>query len=327
MPQHDTPDALTLASISHGEAFVNDLQDTPTSGAGSLDNDQQTEGDRLPDTPLEIPNVHDCLPKAAKSIGGRNFYHPGARLLVKTTPEIIEAEHFGRGTIKTVIPASAVTFHNKSQLTWSAYSAKMGQVFTGTGPHEMGYMMEQEADADVYAYTMRWVRYIWDAGKIFTPDIASATVKSKLVLSEVKASRSYFWPVEYRHTIFNAKRTADALGVEFRQLTGEDLYNRRQRYLNLSRIYDDRLAHFSAEDQDVVENELAKRPDTSLGKIQELISPHPRQARAKAHAMLCRRLIAFSFDAAITEDTLVRKPTEVSNPIDLSQLFLTEPGD
>jgi len=296
------------------------------SSAANLDDNCPESSDRdVTGGELNIPHPIQCLAPRFGHVGGRNFYHPVvSELTAAVGNDDFEAVHLGTGVVTSITPTSALTFHNKNQQTFCGLSVKTGCVVTGTGPHERAHWMFLEVNPDFYAFGLRSCRYNFESGTRYTPDSIAASISHGIVVSEVKASWSYFWPEEYRNLMDNVERTSEAVGITFNRVVGEQLNADRVRRKNVNRIFRNRFTQFVQRDLESVQNELAKHPETAMGNICEVLRADYSSARAITDALMCKRHLAFDFGSEITPDTIVRAVPAIKNPIDLNCLHLRE---
>lgn len=276
---------------------------------------------------ITVPTPLQSLPERFGLVGGRYFQHPTHRELVsKSEPRTREFAHYGLGIVEAVTPRNAVTFHNRMNQTFSAYSFKAGDIVTGTGPHEFAVFKELEIDPDKTAIAIQAIRYQWENGISYTPDFVAVSAAQGIMAGEIKASQSYFWPPEVCEVMVNAERTSRSVGVTFLRICGADLHRDLTRRRNVDSIYQDRFTDFTLRHVELIHDTLAATAETPLAKVHEILAPWCPNPGAVTNAMMCKRHLAYDFGSTLTPDTIVRAAPAAKKSPDLKTLRLAEPA-
>lgn len=268
----------------------------------------------------------ECLPDSVFDIGGRFRNHPTFSPVSFDVAQRVQKLDWTNASLVSIPPKNYVT-QNRVQLTFSARSVKTNSVQSGESPWEYFLCKELEADPKVSCFQMHGVRLHMETadGPIsYEPDAVWQETSGKLVVGEVKASDSYFdHPDEA--PMFN--RVSDILAgfdVEFRKFSMDRERRRARRAWNISRIYMDRATSVPPQEMACIEREIMK----AGGAIQRgdlkaaMRSPEPVKERV-LNAMLCRSLLSFDINSAITENSLVTFRKMPGRKIDLQKIKLT----
>lgn len=284
-----------------------DMNETPTTPVDA-------EVDDLPGFHITVPDPLSCLPDRARFAPGRNHSHPMyASIIVDARPpRPITDQASGVGAVvRSVEPECAVTFH-KRQPTFAGFSVKNGRMISGTGPHELAAFKRLETDHTTVEYDFQNLEITCEfegAISTYTPDFTRVTDTGRLVAVEVKADASHFVPHIYHNKLERAASGLAEIGIEFRRTTGSELRGEARFQFNVSRAFGDRFTFVAPSLLDAVLNRLAKnRYPVSLGAIEEILDTDKRIARAKVHALLCQREIAFELTGVITPETPISLP-------------------
>lgn len=264
---------------------------------------------------ITIPDPLACLPERSRFAPGRNHSHPSHASLIVDPPlaRPITDQCWGGGAVVCSVEAKcAVTFHKK-QPTFAGFSVKNGRMISGTGPHELAAFKRLETDHTTVAFDFEILEITWPSDgkeRLYTPDYTRVTDIGRVETAEIKADFSHFMPEEYHLELEEASKALARVDIEFRRVTGSELRGDPRFQYNVSRAFGDRFTFVAPSIRDVVENQLAKtNGPVGLGAIEELLDADSRVARAKAHALLCHRVIAFELNDALTIDTPVTLPT------------------
>lgn len=270
--------------------------------------------DDLPRFNVTIPEPRSCLPERSRFVPGRNHSHPShASVIVDPSfiRSITDQSWGASAVVKSVEPKCEVTFH-KRQPTFAGFSVKNGRMISGTGPHELAAFKRLETDHTTVEFDFQNLEISCQIGGkecSYTPDFLRAADSGCVVATEIKADASHFLPEDY-HLKLEAAATALAnVGIEFRRVTGTELRGDARFEVNVSRAFGDRFTLVAGSLCDEIANRLATATGPiGLGAVEEILDTDPHVARAKAHALLCRREIAFDLNGTIGRDTPVSLP-------------------
>ncbi|MBX9860504.1 MAG: hypothetical protein K2Y20_13085 [Sphingomonas sp.] len=300
----------TIESTAEQHPALDDVH--PSSSGGSIT--------------LVIPPAAALVPARARQVGGLARVHPYWSGIA-STPDLTTgaSPNWGAGTVKSVVPASSVTFHRRSG-SFQALSVKTGRTISGIGPHELAQSEELEADPFCVDFDLQGLNICWKDGPSYTPDYHAHNAVRGLVAGEIKAHASYFADPEYATIMTNAARTLSSVGIAFDKIDASALHENVVRRRNVRRAYGDRFTGFSPRQRDDVLAAIDRDGEVPLGRIHNILGNDPRVGQQIVHAFLCRRVLAYDLDLPVTPVTTVRAAPRASADYDIRAIRETEPA-
>lgn len=246
----------------------------------------------------------ECLPERVFDIGGRFKNHPTFEPVTFEPRSNVAAIEWTNARLVSIDPQSFIT-HNRAQITFSARSIKTNSVQSGESPWEYHLFKELEVDPNVASFQMHGIRLDVDTAlgpKSYSPDAVWVDRFGKTVVAEVKASDSYFNHPDHVATFSQAGKALTQLGIEFRKYSMERERRRARRAFNISRIYMDRASSIPlSENRRIIAAIEDAGGVIERGRLKEAMRS-PGSARERIlNSMLCRSLLDFDIDTAITD--------------------------
>lgn len=216
----------------------------------------------------------------------------------------------GGGPIRTIVE------HALAKPTGNFYSLKSGRAQPWDAVDERHLMWISEIDPRVRTFTAQPFRmeFVFQAGEIITyfPDLERIlddppeveVIEVKKTIKE--ASRD----PDYAAKLFLARKACQAKGWKFR-IIAADTYIRPGHLLDNARLIRlDRLTRLVTEDHLRMGEAMEKSRGTlTYGKAVAVLSGHDdpwdRDATAKLHAMIARRVVAIDLTCRLTQETRV----------------------
>jgi hypothetical protein len=286
----------------------------------------QEELHEYPQFHVTVPDPLTCRPTRAGFTGGRNHDHPShsSCLVGAGSPSpLVEQDRSCGFTVVSNSPKCAVTFGSR-HATFAGLSRKTGEMVSGRGPHELAAWRILETNPSCVSFVLQGSRltaHSEDASRTHTADYIAAWEDGTITAGEVKANATHFCPPDHRSWMEDVASGYAAYGIEFRRDTGASLRGGARHEFNITSAFGDRFTHVPQDARaEAIEAIERAGGSATLADVEAILDGEPLVARAKAHALLCARAIAFPLTSMLVGDTPVTLPKHPRSIPDIRSL-------